>query len=707
VQYLTKSRFKLALECPTKLYYGVKVNGYFDKNQDNDFLQALADGGNQIGELAKYKYHEDPVGSHITVEPLEYDLALKLTAEKLDQPGRVIIAEAALLYAPYFVRVDILIRDQDSKTIDLIEVKSKSVSNETIAAGFKNTRGFYDSNWLPYLYDVAFQAEVAKLVFPGFQIRPKLLLIDSAATCDVDGLHQRFMIVTETNPETGRSRTKIRSPQSLSRKEIGDLTILKEVDVSNIVADLRSLKINNEAHIPDRYSQDLPTFMKWAGELQISGQREFFGLSKNCRSCQFRAPLGDPKHSGIHECWKMAMGQGLIQGSHASVDRSIPLSIDLWGGSSGSKSLADAVIKLGRAFLSDIQEEDILPGKTYEGEFMSPLERRLAQIRGASGHQKYVLDEDRLAQMDEWEWPLHMIDFETSAPAIPFFKGMRPYQTLAFQFSHHIMEKDGQGNLRIRHANQWISTEPGVFPSIDFVRALREALMPTGELQGTVFRYHNHENTVLRGLRKIIKEQESTVPDSNDLIAFIDLVTKATGEEAEEIGEFVGQKAMVDLHRLIKEGYYSSKAGGSISLKFILPAILHDAHELAALYRRSGVYGVGLEIQSLNFDSPEGHVWLREDKGNDPYKTLPAIFGSDHGELNEMLLRLAGDDEEDGTINQGGLAMTAYNFTQFNSLKPEERKGIEDALLRYCELDTLAMVMLVQGLMELRMNPKN
>ena len=68
--YLTKSRFKLSLECPTKLYYLNSKNGYFDKNQDNDFLQALADGGNQLGELAKFKYHSDPLNAKITVETL-------------------------------------------------------------------------------------------------------------------------------------------------------------------------------------------------------------------------------------------------------------------------------------------------------------------------------------------------------------------------------------------------------------------------------------------------------------------------------------------------------------------------------------------------------------------------------------------------------------------------------------------------------------
>ena len=55
-------------------------------------------------------------------------------------------------------------------------------------------------------------------------------------------------------------------------------------------------------------------------------------------------------------------------------------------------------------------------------------------------------------KMDKWEYPLHMIDFETSAVALPFFKGMKPYETLAFQFSHHTIDED----WNIKHENQYI-----------------------------------------------------------------------------------------------------------------------------------------------------------------------------------------------------------------------------------------------------------
>jgi hypothetical protein len=47
-RYLTKSRFTLALEGPTKLYYMSKPRQYANQKRDDDFLAALADGGFQV-----------------------------------------------------------------------------------------------------------------------------------------------------------------------------------------------------------------------------------------------------------------------------------------------------------------------------------------------------------------------------------------------------------------------------------------------------------------------------------------------------------------------------------------------------------------------------------------------------------------------------------------------------------------------------------
>ena len=67
-RYLTKSKFKSALECPTKLYYYDKKKGYANLMNDDDFMQALCEGGYQVGELAKYYFP----GGH-DIKSLGYD----------------------------------------------------------------------------------------------------------------------------------------------------------------------------------------------------------------------------------------------------------------------------------------------------------------------------------------------------------------------------------------------------------------------------------------------------------------------------------------------------------------------------------------------------------------------------------------------------------------------------------------------------------
>ncbi len=44
-RYLTKTRFKLAVQCPTKLFYTGKKDTYRDTLQEDSFLAMLAEGG--------------------------------------------------------------------------------------------------------------------------------------------------------------------------------------------------------------------------------------------------------------------------------------------------------------------------------------------------------------------------------------------------------------------------------------------------------------------------------------------------------------------------------------------------------------------------------------------------------------------------------------------------------------------------------------
>jgi len=56
---------------------------------------------------------------------------------------------------------------------------------------------------------------------------------------------------------------------------------------------------------------------------------------------------------------------------------------------------------------------------------------------------------------------------------------------------------------------------------------------------------------------------------------------------------------------------------------------------------------------------------------------------------------------EDDELNNGGAALTAYGRMQFSEMTEHEREELSNALLRYCELDTMAMVMIFEAWREM------
>jgi hypothetical protein len=145
---------------------------------------------------------------------------------------------------------------------------------------------------------------------------------------------------------------------------------------------------------------------------------------------------------------------------------------------------------------------------------------------------------------------------------------------------------------------------------------------------------------------------------------------------------------MVDLWDWVKKYYFAAECYGSNSIKAILPAVLNNSDYLKAKYSQP-IYGSS--IHSINF---KDQVWIKlDDKGKivNPYKQLEPVFeGIDEDLLDELML------DEAAEISDGGAAMMAYARMQFSSMSVTEEQRIRKALLRYCELDTLAMVMIFE-----------
>jgi hypothetical protein len=138
------------------------------------------------------------------------------------------------------------------------------------------------------------------------------------------------------------------------------------------------------------------------------------------------------------------------------------------------------------------------------------------------------------------EHPIHFLDFETIGPAIPKYGGTRPYQTVPFQWSNHVMRENGnlehQGYLCLEDKD----------PREEFAETLLKAL---GE-RGSIVVYTTYEKGVLEGLVEYLPHYRDS------LHAVIE--------------------RLYDLHVVVKNHYYHPEFHGSFSLKAVLPAVVPE-----------------------------------------------------------------------------------------------------------------------------------
>ena len=650
MRVLTKSRFKLGLECPNKLLF---TNNpiYANKKQEDSFLNALAEGGFQVEELARLHY---PNGVFINAENHEYARAAELTRGYLNQDN-IIIYEAAFLVDGFFIRTDILVKKGNE--IKLIEVKAKSFdsNNENTFLGKK---GGIDGKMKPYLFDLAFQKKVAQTAFPEFQFTAFFIMADKSKTASIDGLNQLFRIPSNGNPRTDI----IRRVNSLN--EIGN-SVLSEINVDVIINDIlndRHLYHNNLG-----FSESMELFKdSYINRTYLNWPTNF----STCKKCEFKTTVEDEINglqSGFKHCFQRQFGWNNEQFD-------APNAMEIWN--YRGKNLMEEH----RLLLQDVTEEDfnVVPvaGK------ISSSERQWIQVEKSRSNDSsiYFEKEGLKDEMKKWKFPLHFIDFETSTVALPFTTGRKPYEQVAFQFSHHVYHEDG----KIEHKTEFISNTPGEFPNFIFARNLYNALKND---EGTIFRFAAHENSILNAI--IVQLSNSMENDRFELVNFLKNITNSTSKNVEK---WVGERTMIDLNKVIKDYYYNPYTKGSNSIKAVLPAILKSSTFLQTKYAQSLNE---INLSSQNFNS--NHIWLQIENNEviNPYKMLPPLFENWNDE------ELAENISELENIADGGAALIAYAKLQYQDMTEVERTEITAGLLKYCELDTLAMVMVYEHLKEI------
>lgn len=667
-RFLAKSRFALALQCPTKLYYLDRDGEYANLKKEDKFLQALAEGGYQVGELAKC-YH--PEG--IEVKPLEYDLSLHET-NKLLESDNVTIFEAAIRYEDFLIRVDIL--KKGGNRVDLIEVKAKSIDPNS--DDFFTRSGYVKTKWLPYLYDVAFQVWVTKQAFPEWDVHPYLLLADKSKIASVDGLNQAFRI--RRNAE-GRSLVEVTVGQ-ITQERLGD-QILVKVPVKEAVALVLGSKDKDPKKKRDEEKKGFDERAIEYADYYKRDERFPPSIGAHCKQCEFQSLTEGGSaglKSGFKECWSTVLGD--------DYEPEEPLVFDLW-----NFRKSDELIRNGTYYLRDLPVDPYLGHATDTGfKFKSKTaKRQYLQIKKTveETNPQESVDFSGLSQeMGKWVFPLHFLDFETSMVAIPFTAARRPYEQIAFQFSCHTLHEDG----RIEHS-EWIHREPGKFPNYQFVGELQNILSSD---DGTILRYADHENTVLRQIYKQLDAdacEKSHDPVTRigphqlsyrETMAWIDSITQWRDDTPSGKGEkHCGDRNMVDMLELIRNYYYHPAMKGSNKIKDVLPAIFSTSEFIKDTYSQPLSFGTNLKDYIFwQFDDETGTP-------KDPYALLPPLF-------NDIDIPEDGLYLESGEIQEGGAAMIAYAKMQFTDMSDKEREAILKGLLRYCELDTLAMLMIYE-----------
>ena len=476
------------------------------------------------------------------------------------------------------------------------------------------------------------------------------MMPDKALEASINGLNQYFK-VDKTN-----SQIEIIVDSRAKAEGVGS-PLLAKVNVDHLINFIN----NNGVEFPGGMLS-LPEVANLWAEAYGKDQIIEPSIGVQCAKCEFRTEIGNDLKSGFHECWKLSNGWEDKDFEGGTV-------LDLWNFRGKNEA-----IRRGARRLSQITQDDIKYKDGDDG--LSNTERQWMQIAGISKeHDKggFYLDTNYMtAEMNTWIFPYHFIDFETATIALPFFKGMHPYEQLAFQFSHHTMSESGD----VHHVDQFLLVEPGQFPNFEFARALKASLHVD---DGSVFMWSNHENMVLEKIIQQLEKEANPPTDKDGLVAFLKTLTKG------------GERAMIDLKILAQKTYFHPDTKASSSIKKVLPAVLKTSNLLRKKYSQP-IYGAAEGIRSFNF---KDFVWWKQRLGGavvNPYEFLKgnasALLGDEADEYLEA--------EKIG-IAEGGAAAAAYSRLQFESLDLASREQIKSALLCYCELDTLAMVMIVEA----------
>lgn len=363
----------------------------------------------------------------------------------------------------------------------------------------------------------------------------------------------------------------------------------------------------------------LPEIKKAATEFVasvIDGYRKIKSpLSTVCKQCEYRMPSELTEKNGFLECW----------GRMGTVEPHLLELRHLGNLKANGEKLADKLFAEGKASLNDIPVEWLTSGN--RGAYQK---RQIEYTR----KKKEWINPDLRNLLIQHKYPLQFIDFETSRMALPYHVDMRPYGQVAFQWSCHTIEAPGKAP---KHQD-WINTSD-TYPNIKFAQTLMEYL----DRSGTIFMWSFHERSVLKDIAQQLQQRNKQLPELAEWLQWM-------------------QDVLVDQCKIAEENYYHPDMKGSVSIKYVLPAIWNN------------------------------NPYLHEVEYFKPYyKVCDGLVASPYDTLEKIDIA-----EKAEVITEGSGAMRAYQEMMYGLHRGDidTHNKWTNLLRQYCALDTLAMLII-------------
>lgn len=512
--YLSKSDFKLALDCKSKLYY--KKKNYPNSLSENPYMQFLAEGGYMVGKLAQLLY---PNGIEINTKR-DHQAAIKQTEELIRDHENVTIFEAAIHSNNKLVRIDIL--EKIGNHFNIIEVKSasyNSLSNPEIKKKFD--KKIYNAL---FIHDVGYQycvlEEKLKESFSSATITPFLLMPDQNKRTKLEGLNQYFSI-TKSNDDPAskfQSYDVIVDPSNLENILKEDILTMHNVE-NEVLAEKEQIRL-----ITDELISSLDNDLS-----KIKTE-----ISTKCFRCEYNiSDINHPK-SGFDECWSNVL----------PTDNHIK---DYYRIGNLYRNI-NPLIRKGIVDFDFIIKNypDVIDPEKKIGQ------RIFLQQKAKKENIEILLPESKY-ELQSWKYPLYFIDFETAMHPLPYHKNMRPYEDVIFQWSCHVIDNP---KAEPKHF-EWISLEND-FPNFKFA----ESLMQTIGNNGTPLMWSSYENTMLN---EILDQMDIYEYKNDELKSWLKNIVRIKGEKD---GRFI------DMNDFAVKYYIHPYMKGRTSIKVTLPAVL-------------------------------------------------------------------------------------------------------------------------------------